>query len=110
MKCLRLLCLLSICNDGIVSSDLQSIQKLHLHAHGYKNIPLFYKLQNVGLLKIKTDSGINRLTDQSNEWTSNVQRLKLLPNNTKIESKSSTCPSYVFHNAYIPLIVSIMFL
>ncbi|XP_035741099.1 vacuolar protein sorting-associated protein 33B-like [Vespa mandarinia] len=109
LKCLRLLCLLSICNDGIVSSDLQSIQKLHLHAHGYKNIPLFYKLQNVGLLKIKTESGINRLTDQSNEWTSNVQRLKLLPNNTKhIESKGSTCPSYVFHNAYIPLIAQIL--
>ncbi|XP_047363824.1 vacuolar protein sorting-associated protein 33B isoform X2 [Vespa velutina] len=89
--------------------DLQSIQKLHLHAHGYKNIPLFYKLQNVGLLKIKTESGINRLTDQSNEWTSNVQRFKLLPNNTKhIESKGSTCPSYVFHNAYIPLIAQIL--
>lgn len=109
LKCLRLLCLLSIFNDGIAPSDLQSIQKLHLHAHGYKHIPLFYKLQTIGLLKIKTESGINILTDQNNEWINNVQRLKLLPNNSKYtESIDSTCPSYVFHNAYIPLIAQIL--
>ncbi|XP_015173159.1 PREDICTED: vacuolar protein sorting-associated protein 33B [Polistes dominula] len=109
LKCLRLLCLLSIFNDGIASSDLQTIQKLHLHAHGYKHIPLFYKLQTIGLLKSKTESGINILTDQNNEWINNVQRLKLLPNNSKyIESIDSTCPSYVFHNAYIPLIAQIL--
>lgn len=113
LQSLRLLCLLSITNDGIAQSELQSIQKLHLHAHGYKNIPLFYKLQNVGLLKVKTEirteNMSNKLLDWTSEWANNVQRLKLLPNNPKhLESKSTTCPSYVFHNAYIPLVAQIL--
>lgn len=107
LRSLRLLCLLSVTNDGVAQDELHSIQKFHLHAHGYKHIPLFYKLQTIGLLKPRTDSIL--LPNWNSEWNANAQRLKLLPAYSKqSEHKGRTCPSYVFNNAYIPLIAQIL--
>lgn len=109
LRTLRLLCLLSVASDGLTQSELHSIQKLHLHAHGYKHIPLFYKLQNIGLLKCRPENILQKLPNWTSEWNSNAQKLKLLPSASKqTEQKGRSCPSYVFNNAYIPLIVSIV--
>lgn len=107
LRTLRLLCLLSIASDGITQNELYCIQKLHLHAHGYKHIPLFYKLQNIGLLKCRSENILHKLPNWSSEWNNNAQKLKLLPSYFKqTEQKGRSCPSYVFNNVYIPLIVS----
>lgn len=111
LRCLRLLCLLSIVTDGITQSELQNIQKLHLHTQGYQHIPLFYKLHTAGLLKHRTENILkNKLPNWSSEWSSNAQKLKMLPSHSKRSDQNSrTCPSYVFNNAYIPAIVRIQF-
>ncbi|XP_050454305.1 vacuolar protein sorting-associated protein 33B isoform X2 [Cataglyphis hispanica] len=109
LRCLRLLCLLSITTDGVTQSELQNIQKLHLHTHGYQHIPLFYKLHTVGLLKYRTENILHKLPNRNSEWSSNAQRLKMLPNYSKRSDQNSrTCPSYVFNNAYIPAIAQIL--
>ncbi|XP_006619367.1 vacuolar protein sorting-associated protein 33B isoform X1 [Apis dorsata] len=109
LRTLRLLCLLSIASDGITQNELHCIQKLHLHAHGYKHIPLFYKLQNIGLLKCRSENILHKLPNWSSEWNNNAQKLKLLPSYFKqTEQKGRSCPSYVFNNVYIPLIAQIL--
>ncbi|XP_032684870.1 vacuolar protein sorting-associated protein 33B [Odontomachus brunneus] len=109
LRCLRLLCLLSITSDGIAQNELQNIQKLHLHTHGYQHIPLFYKLRTVGLLKYRTENLLHKLPNWSSEWSSNAQKLKLLPSYSKrSDHNGRTCPSYVFNNAYVPAIAQIL--
>ncbi|XP_043257488.1 vacuolar protein sorting-associated protein 33B isoform X1 [Colletes gigas] len=109
LRALRLLCLLSIASDGITQNELYSIQKLHLHAHGYKHIPLIYKLQSIGLLKSRTENILHKLPNWNSEWNNNAQKLKLLPSYAKqIDQKRRTCPSYVFNNAYIPVIAQVL--
>ncbi|XP_078043758.1 vacuolar protein sorting 33B isoform X2 [Augochlora pura] len=105
LRTLRLLCLLSIASDGITQNELLSVQKLHLHAHGYKHIPLFYKLQSVGLLKCRPENLLHKLPNWTSEWNNGAQRMKLLPSYFKqTEQKGRACPSYAFNNAYIPAI------
>ncbi|XP_066583968.1 vacuolar protein sorting-associated protein 33B isoform X2 [Prorops nasuta] len=109
LRSLRLLCLLSVTSGGLSQSELLPIQKAHLHAHGYQNIPLFYKLQNTGLLKYKSENILHKLPNWNSEWTNQAQRLKLIPASSKRnELKRRTCPSYVFNNAYVPLIAQIL--
>ncbi|XP_070158255.1 vacuolar protein sorting-associated protein 33B isoform X2 [Polyergus mexicanus] len=109
LRCLRLLCLLSITTDGVTQSELQNIQKLHLHTHGYQHIPLFYKLHTVGLLKYRTENILHKLPNRNSEWSNNAQKLKMLPNYSKRSDQNNRiCPSYVFNNAYIPAIAQIL--
>ncbi|XP_071640644.1 vacuolar protein sorting-associated protein 33B [Temnothorax longispinosus] len=109
LRCLRLLCLLSITTDGITQSELQNIQKLHLHTHGYQHIPLFYKLHTAGLLKYRNEYILHKLPNWSSEWSSNAQKLKILPSYSKrTDQNGRTCPSYVFNNVYIPAIAQIL--
>ncbi|XP_012226416.1 vacuolar protein sorting-associated protein 33B [Linepithema humile] len=109
LRCLRLLCLLSITTDGITQSELQNIQKLHLHTHGYQHIPLFYKLHTTGLLKHRAENILHKLPNWSSEWSSNAQKLKMLPGYSKRSDQNGrTCPSYVFNNAYTPAIAQIL--
>ncbi|KZC11405.1 Vacuolar protein sorting-associated protein 33B [Dufourea novaeangliae] len=109
LRSLRLLCLLSIASDGVAQNELHSIQKLHLHAHGYKHIPLFYKLQSVGLLKCRAENIFHKLPNWTSEWNSGAQKLKLLPSYSKqTEQNNRTCPSYVFNNIYTPVIAQVL--
>ncbi|XP_008548670.1 vacuolar protein sorting-associated protein 33B [Microplitis demolitor] len=108
MRSLRLLCLLSITSGGLTSNESHVIQKSHLHAHGYENIPLFYKLETCGFLRQKKENLLNKLPTWSGEWTSNAQRMKLLPNQSKKSDDSTACPSYVFSGAYIPAIAQFL--
>ena len=107
LRSLRLLCMLSITTDGVTQSELQSIKTSHLHAHGYRHIPLMYKLETAGLLRRRKENILrSKLPNWSSEWTSNAHRLKLLPTQSKrSEQKTTPCPSYVFSAAYTPVIV-----
>ncbi|KAL0118265.1 hypothetical protein PUN28_009132 [Cardiocondyla obscurior] len=109
LRCLRLLCLLSITTDGITQSELQNIQKLYLHTYGYQNIPLFYKLHATGFLKYRNEYILHKLPNWTSEWSSSAQKLKMLPSHSKrYDQNGRTCPSYVFNNAYIPAIAQIL--
>lgn len=107
LRSLRLLSLLSLTNDGLTSEEVQNIQKAYLHAHGFKNIPLFYKLTNIGLLSYKTDNVLQKLSTRNSKWLADAKRLKLLPKSAApVDMQGPNCPSYVFNGSYIPTIVS----
>ncbi|XP_044579497.1 vacuolar protein sorting-associated protein 33B-like isoform X3 [Cotesia glomerata] len=108
IRSLRLLCLLSITSSGLTPNESHIIQKSHLHAHGYEYIPFFYKLEACGFLRQKKENILNKLPTWSGEWTSNAQRMKLLPNQSKKSETTSVCPSYVFSGAYIPAIAQFL--
>ncbi|XP_058800863.1 vacuolar protein sorting-associated protein 33B isoform X2 [Phymastichus coffea] len=103
---LKLLSLLSITSDGVTNNEIQSLQKAHLHAHGYQNIPLFYKMEIAGLLAMKSEN-IMRLPNWMSKWTANAKRLKLLPLKN-VDVKGPTCSSYVFNGSYIPVIAQVL--
>lgn len=106
LRTIRLLCLLSIASDGVTQNELHSVQKLHLHARGYKHIPLFYKLQSMGLLKCRAENILHKLPNWSSEWNSNAQKLKLLPGYLKQTGQKG--PGYVFNDVYIPLVAQVL--
>lgn len=108
-RSLRLFSLLSLTSDGVTNTEIFPIQKAHLHAHGYQNIPLFYKLESAGLITTKTENMLKRLPNWTSKWVANSKLLKLFPNPSKtLDLKGPTCPSYVFSGSYIPLIVSVI--
>ncbi|KAK2576573.1 hypothetical protein KPH14_005243 [Odynerus spinipes] len=96
---------------GSEFQTLQTIEKLILERKERKEC-LNYIERNIDehpLQSLRLLCLLSITNDECSEWANNVQRLKLLPNNSKrAESKGSTCPSYVFHNAYIPLIAQIL--
>ncbi|KAL7287479.1 hypothetical protein TKK_0018579 [Trichogramma kaykai] len=108
-RSLRLFSLLSIASDGVTNSEIYPIQKAHLHAHNYTNIPLFYKMETAGLISTKSENMLKRLPNWTSKWVANAKRLKLFPNPSKpLDLKGPTCPSYVFSGSYVPLIAQIL--
>nr|XP_046478323.1 vacuolar protein sorting-associated protein 33B isoform X2 [Neodiprion pinetum] len=108
LRSLRLLALLSVVSDGVTQSEVKPIQTAYLHAHGYQNIPMFWKMEQAGLIAYRTDNVLQKLPKWSSEWATAAQRLKQLPNHTKpLDLKSPTCSSYVFGGSYIPTIAQL---
>ncbi|XP_012261103.2 vacuolar protein sorting-associated protein 33B [Athalia rosae] len=108
LRSLRLLSLLSVTSDGVTYSEVQPIQKAFLHAHGYQNIPLFWKMEQCGLIVYRTENVLQKLPKWSSEWATGAQRVKQLPNHTKpLDLKSPTCSSYVFGGSYIPFVAQL---
>lgn len=109
LRSLRLLSLLSVASDGVTQSEMQPIQKAYLHAHGYQNIPLFWKMEQAGLIVYRTENVLQKLPKWNSEWATAAQRLKQIPNHTKpLDLKSPTCSSYVFGGSYIPTIAQLV--
>ncbi|XP_046741743.1 vacuolar protein sorting-associated protein 33B [Diprion similis] len=108
LRSLRLLALLSVISDGVTQSEVKPIQAAYLHAHGYHNIPLFWKMEQAGLIVYRTDNVLQKLPKWSSEWATAAQKLKQLPNHAKpLDLKSPTCSSYVFGGSYIPTIAQL---
>jgi len=61
-------------------------------------------------LKYRNEYILHKLPNWNSEWSSNAQKLKMLPGYSKRSDQNGrTCPSYVFNNAYIPAIVRTSF-
>lgn len=97
---IRLLCLLSLTSGGIKSKYYQAMKLQYLQGYGYNQLPTFYALEQLGLLRERTG---DQVTYQSSFKQLN-KALKLVPKYTSPEEmEQATDMSYVFGGAYLPL-------
>lgn len=116
---LRLLCLLSITQDGLLQDELHKLKIQFLHMYGYQHLPLFYKLERCGLCtaqanlittEVKGSHLANKvvqavpLPTRRSAFNYFAQKLKLFPYiSDDYELKNPKDMGYVFSGFYIPV-------
>ncbi|XP_069135773.1 vacuolar protein sorting-associated protein 33B-like [Argopecten irradians] len=105
---LRLLCLLSITQDGITSKEFKSLKTQFLHSYGYEHMLTFYNLKRLGLLTDQEGpttpiTGVQAAMGKRGSYKSICKRLALIPKSEDINLHSPTDMSYVFSGAYTPI-------
>lgn len=122
---LRLICLLSLTQDGLSHEESNNLKTQFFHAYGYEHLSLFYNLEKAGLFSWEQLTVPASLTETSVKLASKMvqvvslpkrssfqisaQKLKLFPDTTKDYSlKDPQDPGYVFGGAYIPLIAQVV--
>ncbi|KAK3607859.1 hypothetical protein CHS0354_038288 [Potamilus streckersoni] len=110
---LRLMCLLSLTQDGVPARDYRNIKTWFLHSHGFEHMLTFYNMKKLGLFKEQTPvfqstkplpkmaTGIDPLAGNSN-FKALRKRLNLVPSED-VDLKNPVDMSYVFSGAYSPL-------
>lgn len=124
---LKLICLLSIVQNGFSIEEAQKLKMLFLNAYGYNYLPLFHNLEKLGLFTIQPSFNLADVSNTTVVLANKVaqvvplpakkspvqqiiQKLKLIPNSEKTSS-SSTNPlsmSYVFSGSYVPAICQLV--
>ncbi|KAK6475118.1 vacuolar protein sorting-associated protein 33B-like isoform X1 [Huso huso] len=124
---LRLLCLLSLTENGLIPKDYRSLKAQYLQSYGTEHLLTFANLRKLGLLveqqpgdtiiamenkvgKLVTDKAVGKLTDAFNSLAkkSNFRalskKLALIP---KVDGEYDLCTppdmAYIFSGAYVPL-------
>lgn len=124
---LRLMCLLSLTENGLISKDYRSLKTQYLQSYGYEHILTFANLKQIGLLteqqsgetltavestmgKLVTDKAVGKLTDafsslaRKSHFRALSKRLNLIPRSVEeYDLKVPRDMAYVFSGAYIPL-------
>ena len=110
---LRLMCLLSLCNNGISSGDYERLKHQFLQAYGFDKLMTFHTLKKMGLLTSREALLALKASVQGKDKTSGttpfLQVAKKLGLNTGqnqsvvASSQMQEDVSYVFNRAYIPL-------
>ncbi|KAM9313049.1 vacuolar protein sorting-associated protein 33B [Gastrophryne carolinensis] len=124
---LRLLCLLSITENGIATKDYRSLKTQYLQSYGPEHLLTFSNLKRAGLLteqvagdtltavesrvsKLVTDKAAGKLTDafsslaKKSHFRGISKRLGLIPHvDGEYDLKFPKDMAYVFSGAYIPL-------
>lgn len=120
---LRLMCLLSITQNGIPLEKLNELKSQFLNAYGYKYLPIFHNLEKIGLLVTQpsfslvdttTSTLSNKMAKVVQSMTKSsvqqmIQKLKLTPTNKDTSDlKTSSNMSYVFSGSYVPAICKLV--
>ncbi|NXQ59597.1 VP33B protein, partial [Anthoscopus minutus] len=127
IESLRLMCLLSITENGLVSKDYRSLKTQYLQSYGPEHLLTFHNLKRIGLLteqsagetltaveskvsKLVTDRAAGKITDAFNSLArkSNFRaiskKLGLIPRlDGEYDLKMPRDMAYVFGGAYVPL-------
>ncbi|XP_064932995.1 vacuolar protein sorting-associated protein 33B isoform X2 [Columba livia] len=127
IESLRLMCLLSITENGLVPKDYRSLKTQYLQSYGPEHLLTFHNLKRMGLLteqaagetltavesrvsKLVTDRAAGKITDAFNSLAkkSNFRaiskKLGLIPRvDGEYDLKIPRDMAYVFSGAYIPL-------
>ncbi|XP_041371533.1 vacuolar protein sorting-associated protein 33B-like [Gigantopelta aegis] len=108
---LKLMCLLSLTQDGLSSSTYRSLKTQFLQSYGFEHLLSFFNLKKLGLL-VEQDlmtpgkplaKGLAAITRRSN-FMSLSKKLSLVPKSAdEVNLKSPNDMSYVFSGAYTPL-------
>lgn len=97
---LRLLCLMSITNNGIKDKYLSSLKDQYLRSYGHKHLVTFHNLQRVGLIQHKAEEQ----TPHKSTFKLLTKQLKLVPKDPSLyDIYSPKDMSYVYGGAYKPL-------
>uniref|UniRef100_A0A8C2D1L7 VPS33B late endosome and lysosome associated n=1 Tax=Cyprinus carpio TaxID=7962 RepID=A0A8C2D1L7_CYPCA len=124
---LRLLCLLSITENGLLSKDYRSLKAQYLQSYGIEHLLTFANLRQLGLLeeqqagetltvmeskvgKLVNDKTVGKLTDafsslaKKSNFRALSKRLALVPKSgEEYDLRVPRDMAYVFSGAYIPL-------
>ncbi|XP_030353715.1 vacuolar protein sorting-associated protein 33B isoform X4 [Strigops habroptila] len=127
IESLRLMCLLSITENGLVPKDYRSLKTQYLQSYGPEHLLTFHNLKRIGLLteqaagetltavesrvsKLVTDRAAGKITDAFNSLArkSNFRaiskKLGLIPRlDGEYDLKMPRDMAYVFSGAYVPL-------
>ena len=113
---LRLMCLLSLCNNGISSGDYERLKQQFLQAYGFDKLMTFHTLKKMGLLTSREALVALKASVQGKDKagaTPFLQMAKKLGLNTAqnqsmvASSQMQEDVSYVFNGAYTPLMCKI---
>lgn len=121
---LRLMCLLSLVQNGFSVEEANRLKTQFLHAYGYKYLILFHNLEKLGLFVVQpsfnfTDvmsstfankvAQVVPLPSKKSTLHVTVQKLKLIPNNNESTSlKNPNSMNYVFSGSYTPAICQLV--
>ncbi|KAF6212914.1 hypothetical protein GE061_010624 [Apolygus lucorum] len=121
---LRLMCLMSLTQDGLFPDELQRLKLQFFHMFGYQHLTVFHALEKSGLCVeqpalLSTEvKGVNLankvvqavpLPTRKSTFTNFAQKLKLFPPvGDNYELNNPTDLSYVFGRAYIPALCQIV--
>ncbi|XP_075288158.1 vacuolar protein sorting-associated protein 33B [Opisthocomus hoazin] len=127
IESLRLMCLLSITENGLVPKDYRSLKTQYLQSYGPEHLLTFHNLKRIGLLteqsagetltaveskvsRLVTDRAAGKITDAFNSLArkSNFRaiskKLGLIPRvDGEYDLKVPRDMAYVFSGAYVPL-------
>ncbi|POI33808.1 hypothetical protein CIB84_002444 [Bambusicola thoracicus] len=127
IESLRLMCLLSITENGLIPKDYRSLKTQYLQSYGPEHLLTFHNLKRIGLLteqaagetltavesrvsKLVTDRAAGKITDAFNSLAkkSNFRaiskKLSLIPRvDGEYNLKTPRDMAYVFSGAYTPL-------
>nr|XP_011447876.2 vacuolar protein sorting-associated protein 33B isoform X4 [Crassostrea gigas]XP_034325604.1 vacuolar protein sorting-associated protein 33B isoform X3 [Crassostrea gigas] len=114
LKTLKLICLLSLTQNGISPQTYKSLKTQYLQSHGFEQLVTFSNLKSLGIVTDqetgsqagtplnKVASGMAAMTRRST-FQSLCKKLSLIPKSDDIDLKNPTDMSYVFSGAYTPL-------
>ncbi|XP_059151428.1 vacuolar protein sorting-associated protein 33B-like [Physella acuta] len=100
---LRLLCLLSLTQEGLSIKDYKSFKTQFLHSHGFEHAVTFFNLKKLGLLTEQETAQTKFAARKSNFKFFN-RKFGLVPKLTEeMDLKNPSDVSYIFSGAYTPL-------
>ncbi|XP_033634105.1 vacuolar protein sorting-associated protein 33B-like isoform X1 [Asterias rubens] len=115
-KLLRLICLLSLTQNGLSSRDYQTLQTHFLQSHGHKHLLTFSNLRKLGLYTEQPSVEVSKLTvtDVKTKITDKAmmkktafrmlcKKLNLIPKSGDVNLRNPEDMSYVFSGAFTPL-------
>ncbi|KAM8972766.1 vacuolar protein sorting-associated protein 33B [Pelodytes ibericus] len=132
VESLRLMCLLSITENGLITKDYRSLKTQYLQSYGPVHLLTFSNLKQAGLLteqvpgetltaveskvsKLVTDKAAGKLTDafsslaKKSHFRGISKKLGLIPRvDGEYDLKTPKDMAYIFSGAYIPLSCKIM--
>ncbi|XP_064460175.1 vacuolar protein sorting-associated protein 33B-like [Ornithodoros turicata] len=121
LRTLRLLCLLSLTQDGVSPRDFKSLMQQFLHSHGYEHLTTFHRLKKLGLYYEQGSTassasiGAPKLASKvaaamasfprSSRFSVITRRLALIPQyaGENYQLKHPDDMGYVFSGAYVPI-------
>ncbi|KAH9524585.1 Vacuolar protein sorting-associated protein 33B [Bulinus truncatus] len=110
LQSLRLLCLLSLTQEGLSPRDYKAFKTAFLHSHGFQHLVTFFNLKKLGILTEQEGTAANPLSLRTPSFTrkSNYrflnQKLGLVPKQTEeLDLRDPKDMSYIFSGAYTPL-------
>ncbi|XP_029000592.1 vacuolar protein sorting-associated protein 33B [Betta splendens] len=126
VESLRLLCLLSITENGLLPKDYRSLKAQYLQSYGVHHLLTFANLRQLGLLveqqpgetltvmeskvgKLVNDKAAGKLTDafsslaKKSNFRALSKKLNLVPKSEEYDLRIPRDMAYIFSGAYVPL-------
>ncbi|XP_038077802.1 vacuolar protein sorting-associated protein 33B-like [Patiria miniata] len=115
-KILRLLCLLSLTQNGLPTKDYQTLETHFLQSHGHKHLLTFSNLRKLGMYTEQPSVEVTKMTaaDVRTKLTDKAlmkktafrmlcKKLNLIPKSGEVNLRNPEDMSYVFSGAFTPL-------